>query len=143
MAIEKKNILNKLYILVAGLFFFAMAITYKIIVIQFIKGDFYRKKAEERTVRKFVIPANRGNVYTADGSLLATSVSQFDIRMDAVTVTDENFEKHIKGLSKALSKMLGKSQSYYENYIRKARKHKNRYLFIAKDLSYNQYLKMK
>jgi len=125
------------------MFLFAMAITYKLIDIQFVKGDFYRKKAEERTVRNFVITANRGNVYTADGSLLATSVSQFDIRMDAVTVSNENFEKDIKGLSASLAKMLGKSQGYYENYIRKARKHQNRYLFITRDLSYNQYLKMK
>ena len=143
MAIEKKNILHRLYLLVAAMFIFSLAITYKLIDIQFIKGDYYRKKAEERTVRDFIITANRGNVYTADGSLLATSVSQFDIRMDAVTISDKNFEKHIKGLCKELSKMLGKSQGYYENYIRKARKHKNRYLFITRDLSYNQYLKIK
>ena len=143
MAVEKKNILNRLYLLVAFMFLFAMAITYKLIDIQFVNGDLYRKKAEERTVRNFVITANRGNVYTADGSLLATSVSQFDIRMDAVTVSNKNFEKHIKGLSASLAKMLGKSQGYYENYIRKARKHQNRYLFITRDLSYNQYLKMK
>ncbi len=143
MAIEKKNILNRLYLLAGFMFLFAIGITYKLIDIQFVKGDFYRKKAEERTVKNFEIKANRGNVYTADGSLLATSVSKFDIRMDAVTVSNENFEQHIKGLSKALSKMLGKSAGFYENYIRKARKNKNRYLFITRNLSYNQYLKIK
>ena len=143
MAIEKKNILNRLYLLAGFMFLFAIGITYKLIDIQFFKGDFYRKKAEERTVRNFEIKANRGNVYTADGSLLATSVSKFDIRMDAVTVSNENFEQHIKGLSNALSKMLGKPESFYENYIRKARKNKNRYLFITRNLSYNQYLKIK
>ena len=125
------------------MFLFALGITYKLIDIQFVKGDFYRQKAEERTVRDFEIKANRGNVYTADGSLLATSVSKFDIRMDAVTVSDENFEKNIKELSKALSKMLGKSEGFYENYIRKARKNKNRYLFITRNLSYNQYIQIK
>lgn len=125
------------------MFLFASAITYKLIDIQFVKGDFYRKKAEERTVRNFEIKANRGNVYTADGSLLATSVSKFDIRMDAVTVSTENFEKNIKGLSKALSNMLGKSEGFYENYIRKARKNKNRYILITRNLSYNEYIKIK
>ncbi len=143
MAIEKKNILNRLYLLTGFMFLFAIGITYKLIDIQFFKGDFYRKKAEERTVKNFEIKANRGNVYTADGSLLATSVSKFDIRMDAVTVSKENFEKNIKGLSKALSQMLGKSEGFYENYIRKARKNKNRYLFITRNLSYHQYLKIK
>jgi cell division protein FtsI (penicillin-binding protein 3) len=125
------------------MFLFAIGITYKLIDIQFFKGDFYRKKAEERTVKNFEIKANRGNVYTADGSLLATSVSKFDIRMDAVTISNENFEQHIKGLSKSLSKMLGKSAGFYENYIRIARKNKNRYLFITRNLSYKQYLKIK
>lgn len=143
MATEKKNILNKLYLLTGLMFLFAIAITYKIIDIQFVKGDEYRQKAEERTVKTFEIKANRGNVYTADGSLLATSVSQFDIRMDPVTVTTENFEKNIAALSKSLSKMLGRSASYYENHIRKARKNKNRYLFICRNLSYNQYLQIK
>ena len=126
------------------MFLFALAITYKLIDIQFVKGDAYRKQANEGTIKDFQIPANRGNVYTVDGSLLATSVSKFDIRMDAVTISTENFEKGIKGLSQELSKMLGKqSPGYYESYIRKARKNKNRYLFITRNLSYNEYQKIK
>ncbi len=143
MAIEKKNILNRLYLLAGGMFLFAVAITYKIIDIQFLNGDYYKQKAEKLTVRDFEIKANRGNVYTSDGSLLATSVTRFDIRMDAVTVTSENFEENIKELSQSLSKMLGKSAGHYENYLRKGRKSKNRYLFITRNLSYNQYLRIK
>ncbi len=143
MAIEKKNILNRLYLLAGGMFLFAIAITYKIIDIQFINGEFYKQKAEKLTVRDFEIKANRGNVYTSDGSLLATSVSKFDIRMDAVTISNEHFEENIKDLSQSLSQMLGKPAGYYENYIRKARKAKNRYLLITRNLSYNEYLKIK
>lgn len=135
--------MNRLYLLSGLLFLFSLAITYKLVDIQFVKGDEYRQKAEERTLRNFEIAANRGNVYTADGSLLATSVSKFDIRMDAVTVSPENFEKNIKGLSDSLAKMLGKSSGYWENYIRKARKNKNRYVFITRNLGYNQYLRIK
>jgi len=143
LAIEKKNILNRLYLLAGGMFLFAVAITYKIIDIQFVNGDFYKQKSEKLTVRDFEIKANRGNVYTSDGSLLATSVTRFDVRMDAVTVSRENFEENIKELSQSLSKMLGKSAGHYENYIRKGRKSKNRYLFITRNLSYNQYLRIK
>ena len=126
------------------MFLFALAITYKLIDIQFVKGDAYRKQANEGTIKDFEIPANRGNVYTVDGSLLATSVSKFDIRMDAVTISTEDFESGIKGLSQELSKMLGEqSPGYYESYIRKARKNKNRYLFITRNLSYNEYQKIK
>lgn len=143
MAVEKKNILNKVYLLTGILILFAMAIVYKLVQIEFVYGSMYRDKAEKGTVKTFEIAANRGNVYTADGSLLATSVSKFDIRMDAVAVSDEDFEAGIKDLSKVLSQRLGKSASFYENYIRKARVNKNRYLFITRNLSYNDYLEFK
>jgi cell division protein FtsI/penicillin-binding protein 2 len=42
--------------------------------IQWVEGDYYRKLAKERTVKNFVIPANKGNIYSSDGSLLATSI---------------------------------------------------------------------
>lgn len=140
---EKKNILKKLYPITIGLFLFAILIVYKLIDIQIINGDLYREEAISRTVKKFDIPANRGNVYSADGSLLATSVTRFDIRMDLVTVKEKNFEKYVKGLSEELSKMFGKPTSHYVNYLRRAKKNKNRYLLIARNLSYTDYLKVK
>lgn len=143
MAVEKKQILNKVYLLTGFLFLFAIAIMYKLVQINFIDGDTYRTEAEQGTIKTFEIAANRGNVYTADGSLLATSVSKFDIRMDPVSISDEDFEKGIKNLSKELSKMLGKNAGFYENYIRKARVNKNRYLLITRNLSYNEYLTLK
>ncbi len=143
MAIEKKQILHRAYLIAGFLFLFAVAIIYKLVEIQFIDGDKYVELAEQSTIKNFEIAANRGNVYTADGSLLATSVSKFDIRMDPVSVSDDDFEQGIKDLSKDLSKMLGKSPSYYENYIRKGRANKNRYLFITRNLSYNEYQKIK
>jgi len=70
------------------MFVFAIAVVFKLFSIQFIQGDKYRDLAEKRTVKNVTIPANRGNVYAADGSLLATSVPKYDIRFDAVTPTD-------------------------------------------------------
>lgn len=143
MATDKKQILNRLYILTGILFLFAAAITYKLVEIEFVEGEIYRVKAEEGTVKTFEIAANRGSVYTADGSLLATSVSRFDIRMDAMTISDSDFENGIKGLSNSLSEMFGKNPGYYEKKIRKGRANKNRYLFIVRNLSYSEYQKIK
>lgn len=120
-----------------------MLIVYKLVDIQIINGDAYKEEAITRTVKRFEIPANRGNVYSSDGSLLATSVTRFDIRMDLVTVSQKNFKKYVKELSKELSKMFGKSVSHYESYLRKAKKNKNRYLLIARNLSYTDYIKVK
>ena len=125
------------------MFLFAIGITVKLINIQFVDGDAYRELAHKNTTRNFVIPANRGNVYAEDGSLLATSVPKYDIRFDAVTVSSENFKEHIVPLSEAMGKMFNRSASYYQNIFRKARANKNRYLLVARNLGYSDYIKLK
>lgn len=143
MAFEEKNILNRLYIIAGCMFFFALAISVKLINIQFVDGEQYRELAKENTTKNFVIPANRGNVYADDGSLLATSVPKYDIRFDAVTVTSEDFNENLKPLSEGLSKMFGKPVAYYQDMFRKARADKNRYQLVVKNLGYSNYIKVK
>ena len=114
------------------MFIFGVAVVFKLLSIQFLQGDKYRAMAEERIVKDVVIPANRGNVYSANGNLLATSVPKYDIRIDAITPTSKTFEKYLKPLSDSLSKYSGKSSSYYQKEIRKARANKNRYYLLAR-----------
>ena len=139
MAVEDKNISYRIYLVAFVIFLMAMAVTVKLTNIQWVEGDYYRKLAKDRTVKNFVIPANKGNIYSADGSLLATSIPNYTIRFDAVTPKAEDFEKNIAPLSDALSKLLKKPSSYFEEVLRKARANKNRYTLIAEDLSYTQY----
>ena len=122
---------------------FLVAILLKLTNIQYADGEKYRNLSEQLTLRNDTIFANRGNVFSADGSLLATSMSQYEVRMDPVAVNAEVFEKNIRELATELSKMLGNSTSNWEVKIRKARSSKNRYLFIARKLGYNDYLKIK
>ncbi len=143
MAAEKKSILNRLYIVFVFSTLFFIAIVAKLINIQYVEGDKYRSISEKRTIKNDTIHANRGNVYADDGSLLATSMSRYEIRMDVITVDASVFEKNIRGLSVELSKMLGKPSSYYVQKIRKARKNKNRYLLIARNIGYLDYQKLK
>tara|TARA_R110002073_G_scaffold89852_6_gene212532 strand:+ start:48328 stop:50289 length:1962 start_codon:yes stop_codon:yes gene_type:complete len=119
------------------------SIIFQVVDIQYFQGEKYRKMSKDLTQKPFTIYANKGNVYSADGNLLATSMSKFTIRMDVMSVNRKLFEKDIKALSNSLSDFLGKSSSYYEQKLRNARKFKNRYLLIAKDVGYNDYVKMK
>ena len=143
MATTETNILNRLYFVAGCLFVFALAVVFKLCSIQFIQGDEYRELAEKRTVKDFEIEPNRGNVYSADGSLLATSIPKYDIRLDAIQANDMVFEKHINQLADSLSAFKGKSASYYKNLIRKARKNKNRYFLLALNISYSDYIRMR
>ncbi|MGO3181503.1 MAG: penicillin-binding protein [Aequorivita sp.] len=143
MAIEEKNILNRLYIVAGCMFLFALAISVKLMNIQFVDGDKYRELAKTSTVKNFTIPANRGNIYADDGSLLATSVPKYAIRFDAVTVSADDFKENLQPLSEGLSAMFGKPVTYYQKKLRKARADKNRYLLIVKNLGYSDYIKVK
>lgn len=143
MAVEDKNISYRIYLVACAIFVMAIAIAIKLTNIQWVEGDYYRKLAKERTVKNFVIPANKGNIYSADGSLLATSIPNYEIRFDAVAPKSDAFEKNVKPLSDSLSILLGKPSYFFLNEFRKARAKKNRYFLVARDLSYTEYMKIK
>ena len=143
MATTDKTILNRMYLVTACMFLFAIAVGLQLLNIQFVEGDKYKDLAEKRAFRNFTIPANRGNLYDANGNLLATSVPKYDIRFDAVTVSDKAFEENIIPLSKELSKMFGESSASHAKRLRAARANKHRYLLIARNLGYSEYVKVK
>ena len=143
MATTEKTILNRMYLVTACMFLFAIAVGLQLLNIQFVEGDQYKDMAEKRAFRNFTIPANRGNLYDSNGNLLATSVPKYDIRFDAVTVNDKIFEENIIPLSKELSKMFGESSASHAKRLRTARANKHRYLLIARNLGYSDYVKVK
>ncbi len=143
MAVEDKQLSYRIYLVAFGIFLMACAVVFKITKIQWVEGEHYRKLAKEKSVKNFVIPANKGNIYSADGSLLATSIPNYTVRFDAVAPKSEDFNKNVKALSDSLSIMLGKPSSYYHSELRKAKANNNRYLLLARDLSYTEYMRLK
>jgi cell division protein FtsI (penicillin-binding protein 3) len=143
VAITDKKILTRLYIVSACLFLFAIAVVVKLVSIQMVHGNKYKEMALQRTERLFTIAPNRGNLYSDDGSLLATSVSRYTIRFDAVTVKSSDFEEEVQPLCEALSKLFEKPSAYYEQILRKAKANKNRYALVARNLDYSDYIEVK
>ncbi|MBB4118649.1 cell division protein FtsI (penicillin-binding protein 3) [Mesonia hippocampi] len=139
----EKNILKKLYLVAGLMLLLVLFIVFKLVNIQVLEGDKYRELAQKTVYKNFVIPANRGNLYDVNQNLLATSVPEYDIRFDAVTVSEENFNKNLRPLSDSLSKLLGRSSSYYQTALRRARANKNRYFLVARNLDYFQYTKIR
>ncbi|MFY0603741.1 MAG: transpeptidase family protein [Flavobacteriaceae bacterium] len=122
---------------------FLLVVVFKVINIQYSEGEKYQKLSTEITRRQDTIYANKGNVYSSDGKLLATSISKYTIRMDVMAVKGQVFHENVAALSESLSTLLGKPTSYYEQRLRSARKKKNRYLLLARNVGYDDYLKMK
>ncbi len=135
--------MNRLYFIAGCMFIFALIVVFKLFKIQFVQGDVYRGLAEERTIKNVVIPANRGNVYASDGSLLATSVPKYDIRFDAITPTQKTFKANISALADSLAAFHGTPAGQFLQKLRKARANKNRYVLLARNLSYTDYLRFR
>ena len=143
MSTSEHKILNRLYLVAVTFFLFAVMVVYKVVEIQFFNGAAYREKAEKSLIKNVKIPANRGNIYAFDGSLLATSIPKYDISIDAIQASELRFETHITALCDSLEKFTGKSSSVYERKIRTARKNKKRYCRLVDNLSYSEYLRVR
>jgi cell division protein FtsI (penicillin-binding protein 3) len=91
----------------------------------------------------FTIEPNRGNLYSEDGSLLAASVPKYEIRFDAKTVSDENFQKYVGPLSDSLGQLFNKPSSHYRQLFRKARANENRYKLVVRNVDYLDYVRIK
>lgn len=143
MEVTDKHISYRIYLVAVVIFLMAIGVAVKLTNIQWVEGEYYRKLAKERSVKNFVIPANKGNIYSADGSLLATSIPNYKIRFDAVAPKKEDFDKHLQPLCDSLSQLLGKPSQFYKTEFLRARSTKNRYYLVARNLSYTQYMKIK
>jgi cell division protein FtsI (penicillin-binding protein 3) len=143
MVEDNKNIILRIYIVAVVIFLMALAIVFKITNIQWVEGDSLRKLAKERSIRNFVIPANKGNIYSSDGSLLATSIPNYTIRFDAMAPDAKDFHKNIKPLSDSLGVLFNKPSSFFQLELTAARTNKNRFFLLARDLSYTEYMRIK
>jgi len=135
-----KGILRRFYIIAALLALVFMGMGYKLFDIQIIEGQKYKDIAQQTVFRNFNIEPNRGNLYDTNMNLLATSVPKYDIRFDVVTVSEANFQEHASSLAIELSKMLGGSKDDYLQKFKRARVIKNRYVLIARQLDYSDYI---
>lgn len=120
---------------------FAFLIIYKIIVIQFVEGDFWRKKAENLSLRYESVEAVRGSIYSSDSSLLATSIPIFDVKIDLhkTVIPTDTFTRYLNSLSDSLSRIFPeKTRDEYKKYLLLGRKKGKRDLLIRKNIDYTQ-----
>ncbi len=142
----KKDILWRVYLIYFFICLFGVAIISKIFVIQFSEGEELRAQAERFSTQKFNIEAVRGNIYDANGSLLATSLPYFEVGMDVNTeaISKEFFYDNVDSLSLCLTNLFkDKSYKEYRKLLVKARKGGDRWVVLHRDVSYTDLQKMK
>jgi cell division protein FtsI (penicillin-binding protein 3) len=141
---EKREILNRLYLVVGLLLVVFVVILGQVFKIQFVEGDHYRGIAKKRSVKVHKIKARRGNIYAEDGSLLATSVTKYDISIDPTVASNKVFNENIDALSDSIYKVFGaRSKYYYADKLTKLRKKDKKYMRLVNNLSYDEYKRIK
>lgn len=138
----KTDILLRAYISFGLMVVIAVAIGYKLFVVQVVDGEKWIAMQDSLSTKYINVEPVRGNIYSVDGSLLATSVPEYDIRMDVGAPgieDDEVFYSKIDSLSSSLSSFFGdKSTLQYSKLLRSARQSRNRYYLIKRNVSYQQ-----
>jgi cell division protein FtsI (penicillin-binding protein 3) len=100
----KNEVLLRVYIVLGVLVLIAMFIFFQAVKINVQDGERLRN-AGETFIKEMYVKAERGNVMTEDGDLLATSLPVFDIAFDPNSqgMTEEDFNLNIDSLANRLA----------------------------------------
>ncbi len=128
----KSKIVNRMNFIFFFFLLFSAFLISKIFYIQ--NFEFEGSNISLETIKNIEVESTRGNIYSSGGDLIASTVSKFEIRWDSQVPSEKIFEDNKVKLAEKLSELLSDSTEFYIDIMNSARKNKNRYLFIAKDL---------
>ena len=140
---SNSSVLSRFYLLVVGLTLFAFVLIGKLIYIQFFIGEEGVNVGSGTIIKNVVLEPSRGNIYSADGSILATSIPRYELHWDAVVPSETIFNVNKKALADSLKLFMDRSSDEILKTIEEVRSSKNRYWLVAKNLSYSEYIRYK
>ena len=106
---EQDKLRLRITVVYAVLMLFGAAIAVKLFSIQLMEGDKWRAKAVNVATAMRSVQSERGHIFSDDDRLLATSVPEYEIRMDmrADGLTPATFAANVDSLSYELSQLFG------------------------------------
>jgi Cell division protein FtsI/penicillin-binding protein 2 len=138
----RTDILLRAYLSFGLIVLFAVAVLVKLFHLQYVEGEVWQAKADSMSTRYVDVEAVRGNIFSNDGSLLATSVPEYDLRMDLLAPGIEDndvFYSKVDSLAAKLALFFkDKSSAQYSRLLKEARKKKNRYYLIKRDVGHQE-----
>ena len=138
-----KKLMQRFYLLVTFILIFSFILIFKLFHIQFYENETGLGIEPESIVKNVILEPSRGNIYASDGNILATSIPRYELHWDSVTTDDYLFETKKKTLADSIASLTGVSSKFILKKLEKAKKNKNRYLLIAKNVSYSDYKRYK
>jgi cell division protein FtsI (penicillin-binding protein 3) len=143
--LDQSNISKRAYVAFLVLVLAGLAIIGKVFWLQAFPSQRALEIAQNYTYKVNEIEPSRGQIFSSDGSLLATSVPEYEIRWDSKAQYDaEVYRQKIDSLALGLSQLFGdRSKAEYAKLFSDARKTGERYAKIADHVDYNQLQKLK
>jgi len=124
----------------------AVVLLVRILILQYVQRGKWVDMSEKYVFKTAEMPANRGDILTSDGRLLASSVPYYTIYMDTRSsgMSSSTWSEGIGGLSAGLAKYLGvRSAGAWRSAITEARKKGDRYFLIQRKVDYETLKKIK
>lgn len=133
----KQDIIRRVYIIYAFLGILAISVIARIYYIQQWQGERWLKLIKKATLQERVIPATRGNIYSDNGSLLATSLPEYAVGFDPKVAGNSKrnerlFREKADSMCYKLTTIFtDKSESYFKNKILNAKRDKKSYVILG------------
>lgn len=136
----KRDIRFRVYLSFTGIVVLAVAIIVKALMIQVSEGEELRAQAEKAHTKKETLYPERGNIYSEDGTLLSSTIPQFDLRVDFKAIHKDSFAHYVDTLSQCMAGLFqDASADDYKRQLKAAFQNKERYWLIRKNAPYYQY----
>ena len=134
----KRSILIRVRIAFLFVLLFAAAVVAKVAHIQWVEGEVWTTVGEQITFDYKKIKATRGNIYSDNGSLLATSLPFYKVAFDPRLANDKIFNEGIDSLSVLLSRFYkDKPAAEYKRTMLDARATNKQYIVLnRKQINY-------
>ncbi len=145
----KNDILWRVNLGFLGLALFGMFILGKAFYTQRFEGSYWKNMSDSMHTKILDLDAERGTIYSEDGSMLSTSLPQFDIFIDFGAEglrqkKGERFFENIDSLSISLAGLFkDKKAETYKKELKLAYKNKERYYPLHKKVSFEEYKELR
>lgn len=134
------QIIGRIGIVYAGVVLLSILVLGSILHIQYGQAGQWLAQEKNNFRERIIIPT-RGDIRARDGRLLASSVPEYEIRMDLVSeaIDAQLFKEKIDSLALGLSRIFGdRSASKYKQDLLAARFRKERYYLIQRNVTHLQ-----
>ncbi len=125
-------IMGRMFVMLGILLLLPAALLVQLVRINFIEGEGLRQLWNKQAITEIAIPAERGNIYDRNGTLLATNT--IDYRMALDPKVPGMTQAQIDSVLATLGRTTGKGKAYYQGILKDAPT-RSRYVVLEKTMN--------